>query len=287
MRDRALERESAAAPARGGRSTPAHPVRDAFPPAQSTLLSLQQTAGNAAASSYLSQQGNPLAAGLFRQTQTQARKPHALNSAGVRAATTVDEGTPRLVQAALAESVVLAPYLKGNAALKTIADKTFTIHGSDEEFAYSYAKLHNIRDSPAAVEKQVADVRGFFHRPTHSIHLRPSSRVGDALHEAVHKVSSNGFRGFFGGFLDEGVTQYFTDCVLKEQGLDAMQSHLYEKQLSCAKRLVAFTSRDLVAKAFFIAPQPLVETLQAKLKVDLLGLRKLANDGKLCDRLPK
>ena len=281
MSDRALRREAAAAPAGRRRSTPGLRVGHNLSPAQGTLLRLQQTAGNA------------LVAGLLRQPQTSvaqkeapAKKPHVLKDAGLKATTRVDKGTAALLQAALTESVVLAPYLKDNAALKTVADKTFTIHGSDAEFEYRYAKLHNIKDSPAAVEKQVADVRGFFHRPSHSIHLRPSANIGEALHEALHKVSSNGFRGFFGGFLDEGVTQYFTDCVLREQGLDPMQSHLYEKQLACAKRLVGFTSRDVVARAYFIAPQPLTEALQTKLKVDVLGLRKLANDGTLCDTLP-
>lgn len=47
-----------------------------------------------------------------------------------------------------------------------------------------------------------------------------------------------GFRNAFGGFLDEGVTQYFTDLVLEEQGLDRMKGHLYKDELDCANRLV-------------------------------------------------
>jgi hypothetical protein len=55
--------------------------------------------------------------------------------------------------------------------------------------------------------------------------------------------SSPGFRNVFGGHLDEGVTQYFTDVVLVEHGLGKMTTHLYRDQLRC------FTARVVEAMA--------------------------------------
>jgi hypothetical protein len=47
-----------------------------------------------------------------------------------------------------------------------------------------------------------------------------------------------------------------------------------------------FTSRDLVARAYFITHQPLLDELVAKLGGDPGTLRELIKRGKLCDRLP-
>jgi hypothetical protein len=293
-------------------------------PLQRTLLSLQQTAGNAAASALLSRQPapaspartwlddffNPLAQlweewnvraeveedrsrveALKKQHEQRMReieereKPHVLKSKGVGTTTRVDESTAKLVQAALAESRVLRPYIKDKFPAASVPGKV-TIHDSDAEFEHSYVKLNEIKDSPAAVKAQAAKVRGFFHRKSGTIHLRPTSTLGHALHEAVHKLASPAFLNFYGHFWEEGVAQYFADCVLTEQGLPRMKSHLYEDELRCAKRLVAFTSHDLVARAYFVNHTPLLDELVARLGGDPGTLRDLIKREKLCDRLP-
>jgi hypothetical protein len=324
--ERALERESAAARSGKPRSTlgPAREAEADLTP-QQLILRLQQSVGNAALLRQPSQP--PAAEeelfpglgsfvdffkGFFRDIAVrrdvevgrarveaarrrheerlaeirEREQPHVFRSAGVRTTTAVDDRTAGLLQASLAETLILKPYLKGKFPAATIPGK-FKIHDSNDEFEYSYAKLHDIRDSPAAVRQRVADVRAFFHRPTKTIHLRPTANLGEALHEAIHKVSSPGFRTFFGGFLDEGVTQYFTDLVLEEQRLTPARVPLYEPQLGCAKRLVRFTNRDLVARAFFLAPTPLVGALRTRLQLDTRALGQLAWGGGLCDRLPK
>jgi hypothetical protein len=65
-----------------------------------------------------------------------------------------------------------------------------------------------------------------------------------------------------------------------------MKTHLYEDELRCAKRLVAFTSRDLVGRAYFVNHQPLLDELVAKLGGDVSSLKALIDKKQLCDRLP-
>ena len=62
-------------------------------------------------------------------------------------------------------------------------------------------------------------IGGFFDRSNGVIHVRSRTKFGHALHEAMHKVAHPGFHGFWGEFINEGVTQYFADCLLREQGL--------------------------------------------------------------------
>jgi hypothetical protein len=213
-------------------------------------------------------------------------QPHAFKGAGVKTTTLVDDRTAALLQGALAESLVLRPYIKDKFPAAKITEG-FKIHDSDAEFEHSFAKLHNIRDSPSAVHAQVEGIRGFFHSPTRTIHLKPRANLGEALHEAIHKLASPAFIKFFGSFWEEGVAQYFANSVLAEQGLAQLRTPLYEPNLRCAKRLVKFTSRDLVAQAYFVNHGPLMNTLTTKLGVDHNGLKELINNDTLCERLPK
>jgi hypothetical protein len=55
----------------------------------------------------------------------------------------------------------------------------------------------------------------------------------------------------FGSFLDEGVTQYFTNSVLREQGLaEGKVPHLKDK-LRCAKELVRLFRSQPCRKSLF------------------------------------
>jgi hypothetical protein len=326
MRYRVARRQSAAPPARRRPPGRKRLVEEPLPPLQRTVLSLQQTAGNAAVSTLLRQPTSTPApsstrtwlddfldpfAEFWEEWQVRAdveadrmrieahKKQHeqrvreyeqrpisqVLKSKGVGTTTRVNEGTAALLQAALSESKVLRPYIQSKFPKSNIPDKV-KIHGSDAEFEYSYTNQHDLKDSPAALKAQAEKVRGFFHRKTGTIHLRPTSNLGHALHEAVHKLASPAFLNFYGSFWEEGVAQYFTDCVLVEQGLPRMKSHLYEDELRCAKRLVAFTNRDLVARAYFLDHQPLLAELVAKLGGDVNSLKGLIDKKQLCDRLP-
>jgi hypothetical protein len=327
MSHRVARREPAALRARTRSAGRRHRADELLPPAQRALLRLQQTAGNAAASSLLRQPApapaqaprpsqtwldffHPLAE-LLEEWQVRAEveegkarhaalkaqherrlkeieereRPHVFKSEGVESTTRVGKSTAGLLQAALAESRVLRPYIKGKLKTSAIPGKV-KIHDSDAEFEYSFEKLNEIKDSPAAIQAQARKVRGFYHRKSGTIHLRPGSNLGHALHEAIHKLASPAFFNFYGSFWEEGVCQYFTDRVLEEQGLPAMKSHLYGTELGCAKRLVAFTSHEVVAEAYFVNHTVLLNQLTAKLRLDRGTIMNLAQQGKLCDRLP-
>lgn len=90
----------------------------------------------------------------------------------------------------------------------------------------------------------------------------------------------------FGGYLDEGVTQYFTDLVLVEQGLGKMKTHVYQDQLRCANQLVAFFNPDIVAKAYFqgVALESLAKNVVGRLNTNLA---ELATQLKINDALCK
>jgi hypothetical protein len=96
----------------------------------------------------------------------------------------------------------------------------------------------------------------------------------------MHKLASPAFFNFYGSLWEEGVAQYFTDCLLVEHGLPRMTTHLYEDELRCAKRLVAHVGRDLVARAYFVDHKPLLDKLSAEFGAPTVWREKL------CDLLP-
>ena len=207
-----------------------------------------------------------------------------LSRAGLRTTTRVGPTTASLIQTALERSRVLRPHI-GSKLRRTTVSKEFVIHSSDEEFNGAYSRLHRIVipfGSPE--EKDLIKKRGFYHFPTRTIHLRPGSNIGHALHEAIHKYASPAFRGLLGSFLDEGVTQYFTNLVLQEQGLDPMMD-TYQDQLGCANRLVNLFSQGLVARSYFQGDLGLVHSIVRRLNINVAGLHPLRKSNALCQRL--
>ncbi len=208
--------------------------------------------------------------------------------AGVTATTRVGKTTASLIQTVLERSRTLRPYI-GQKLMKVMIPKNFILHDFDSSFDHAYTTLHKIIvPAGSAQVKELITSRGFYHRPTDAIHLRPAANVGHALHEAIHKFSSPAFRSVFGGYLDEGVTQYFTDLVLVEQGLGKMKTHNYQDQLRCATRLVAHFNADIVAKAYFEGAglENLAKNLVDKLNTNLMELStKLKKGDILCKKM--
>lgn len=208
--------------------------------------------------------------------------------AGVTATTRVGKTTASLIQTVLERSRALRPYIAQKLG-RVMIPKNFTHHDFDSTFDNAYTGLHKIViPAGSAEEKELITRRGFYHRPTDAIHLRPASNVGHALHEAIHKFSSPGFRSVFGGYLDEGVTQYFTDLVLVEQGLGRMTTHVYQDQLRCANRLVTLFNHDAVAKAYFqgIGLDSLARNVVGRLNTNLAELAtRLKIDDALCKKM--
>lgn len=211
-----------------------------------------------------------------------SRPNDALAKAGIKSPErTVHQDAAGLMDVALRQSNLLGPYLRRNI---TIAGKKFIINSSDEEFRYHYRTLNDIK--PGSDEWNVSDdIRGFYDLHTDSIHLRPTSNYGNALHEAIHKFSAPNFRHLFGAFLDEGVTQYFTNIVLKEQGLPAAKTS-YEPNLECANNLFLVADFDLVARSFFQPDKDLFDFLSRRVGVPSYEDRtKLSEEW--CRRLQK
>jgi hypothetical protein len=208
--------------------------------------------------------------------------------AGVSATTRVSGTTASLIQTVLERSRALRPYI-GQKLGRIMIPKNFIHHDFDATFDSAYTRLHKIViPAGSAEEKELITRRGFYHRPTDAIHLRPAADVGAALHEAIHKFSSPGFRSVFGGYLDEGVTQYFTDLVLVEQGLGKMTTHSYQDQLRCANKVVAIFGPDIIAKAYFqgVGLESLARSVVGRLNTNLAELAaKLKRDDALCKRI--
>ena len=100
----------------------------------------------------------------------------------------------------------------------------------------------------------------------------------------MHKVSHAGFL-WWGSFIDEGVTQLMADCLLEEHGLSKVTNHNYWGQLACAQKLVAATSFEMVARAYFLNDGELRETLRKRFNLTLHQMVLELQAEKFCARL--
>jgi hypothetical protein len=239
------------------------------------VLGLQRTIGNRATTRLL-------------QREATVAAPHALKDAGITPTSKLDGSTRRLIQAAFEESDVLRPYLKNKFPRAAATEGTFEVHAVEDDFNQAYVRYRGIKE-PMTVNQRAekyGSIGGFFDRGRNAIHLRSRSNFGHALHESMHKLAAPVFRGFWGDVFNEGVTQYFTDCVLREQGLPVVQDHDYKDQLDCANRLVGATDRDVVARAYFLGDSDaLRDRLMARLKLDQSQFTKVRGTGELCKLL--
>ncbi|HYX41150.1 MAG TPA: DUF4157 domain-containing protein [Pyrinomonadaceae bacterium] len=170
------------------------------------------------------------------------------------------EHAMELLVSVLSQSKLLKNYFQRKP--QVITEKVVR-YGSDAEFEDAYVRLSKIKAGSDELKK-LKTVGAFYHPATDAIHLRPLGNYGQALHEALHKLSDGRFRAILGQPLDEGVTQYFTDRVLEEQGLPAAKT-LYD--LDCANDLFALIGFDSVAKMYFQGDDNSMNALQAKLNV--------------------
>ena len=244
------------------------------PPDVAHILRLQRTIGNRATTRLL-------------QRDATAVRPHSLQDAGITTTSRIDGKTRGHIQKAIEESEVLRPYLKGKFPRAAATEGRFEIHPDEGSFNDAYISYQHITDAPrteAERAKKYGGIGGFYDRANDAIHVRSRSRFGHALHEAMHKLANSAFRGFWGDIINEGVTQYFTDCVLREQGLPEGKDHEYEDHLVCARKLVTATSRDTVAREYFLGDGALSAALKKKWNLDEVGFAK-ARVGGLCKRL--
>jgi len=138
---------------------------------------------------------------------------------------------------------------------------------------------------PGSERSEIAKIGGFYNRVDDTINLPADSTFGNALHEAVHRISGGMARGRFGHYLNEGITQLFADIILNDIGLPAATGHNYGSNLADARLLVTGAGGiDLVARAYFQGSNdaiqqifvllgliPNVQTVRAVREADLLA----------------
>lgn len=100
------------------------------------------------------------------------------------------------------------------------------------------------------IERDLKTVGGFTDRKAGQIHLlNHVSDVEVLLHEAIHLNSEPQLQNNFGHYMNEGVTEHFTQAVLKEQKRDAGTA--YPDELAMAESLISDLGEDQVGKAYF------------------------------------
>jgi hypothetical protein len=151
-----------------------------------------------------------------------------LGSTKIGATDLVEKGTPAIIDEVLARNQRLAPYIgnKLTAGLKVAEKGKFVHEITDANFDSAYQKAYSLNSSTMVPK----DTKGFLDPNTSEIHVRPKAEFGTALHEAVHRLASpNLYKKYLSvadtistdlaEVLKEGMTAYFTDCILKDEGL--------------------------------------------------------------------
>ena len=101
----------------------------------------------------------------------------------------------------------------------------------------------------------------------------------------MHKVSSQGFHGFWGDFINEGVTQLFADRLLDEHGLSIVTDHQYRTSWRARRSSSRSPTSRPSRAAYFQNDGKLREAVMKKLNIDL---HTLSRDGRqaICAQLP-
>jgi hypothetical protein len=173
----------------------------------------------------------------------------------------VGKNTATIIDEVLARNQKLAPYIgdKLTGGFK-IAEKGKFIHDStDGNFDDAYRKAYDLNSSNTVPK----DVKGFVDPKTSEIHVRPSAQFGTALHESVHRLASPAlYRSYLRTakistdmveVLKEGITAFFTDSILKDEGLPNFND-AYRNQKKKVETLITALGSDgfdLIAKLHF------------------------------------
>ncbi len=205
----------------------------------------------------------------------------SLPGAASRITTSGQTNTPFFVEGVIETSALLDPHIRGK-RVKTDVAQNFHVYGSQAEFE-SHLYRGSSRGGPEVKKSQPdALARGYFHRPTNSIHLSPDGTFSHALHEGLHKYSSLAFEAVFGTHLNEGVTQYFTRRVIDERGITGRVKSAYDNsELPCARKLLDWIGNDegALAAAYFQGKiDRLVAEVQSRLRIDAGGLSRLGRE---------
>jgi len=168
-----------------------------------------------------------------------------LKSEGVDLNDPVAGGTAAIIDTVLARNQKLSTYIGARLKGIKIAEKGKFVHETnDTNFDNNYRDAYDL-DAGATVPKSTM---GFLNTKKSEIHLRSNAIFGTALHEAVHRLASPRLYGEFlplankisstlTDVLSEGVTAFFTDEILKEEGLPNFND-AYRTKKDKAKNLI-------------------------------------------------
>lgn len=208
-----------------------------------------------------------------------------LKKEGLKTTTFVDKKTPVIIQSLLEQKNVLSPFIATKISQISIP-KSYVYYPWDETFTSAYVRItKTVVPFGSREEKKLLNIRGFYHPQTGTIHVRPRTNFGMSLLLAIQKLSHPGFRGFFGGEVHKGVSYYFANAVLREQGLEPLQIENMQDPLNCAEDLSAVVGFSLVGKAYFQSPVDLIKHLSTKLVIGPLDARELNGDALLRSNL--
>jgi hypothetical protein len=175
-----------------------------------------------------------------------------------------DLGT--VLDALIAASKVLAPYIDKSRVRAIKGSISFLSSG---QFSTKFHEEKGDTTPMTGEEKDPAiqNVGGLTQKKApHNILLREQrSNFGDALHEAIHRISLPAFR-MIAPAANEGTTEYFTRKVLAEAGLSAPKNN-YDRQVKSIERLIDLVGEPAVGAAFFNASK--VKDLASAMGMDL------------------
>lgn len=216
-------------------------------------------------------QTTPTQTAPTQTTPTQTAPAKTLQSQGVGLSDPVGGSTAAIIDDVLLRNQRLAPYIgdKLKGGFRIAQKGKFVQEPSDSQFETAFRAVNGSDPAKSTV--------GFFDPKKSIVHLRPKAEFGTALHESVHRLASP---GLFGAFfliaqdistdlldvLNEGMTAYFTDKILNDEGLpnfnDAYRSQKHKVEaLETALKPDGF---DLIAKFNF---QANITAIGAKLGV--------------------
>ncbi|HEV7891111.1 MAG TPA: DUF4157 domain-containing protein [Pyrinomonadaceae bacterium] len=108
-----------------------------------------------------------------------------------------------------------------------------------DDFHAAVAKYLGFKDARTDAQRaEIQKIGGFYDRPNDTVNVPSTGKFGSALHESVHRLSGLLFNQLFGHFLNEGVTQCFSDIILQDEGLPIYTGHEYGPNVQSARLLI-------------------------------------------------
>jgi Domain of unknown function (DUF4157) len=171
---------------------------------------------------------------------------------------TVDYRDEAVVDAALIQSS-LWPYIGHKVTRGTRIEGGVTYLSRR---AFEEAYIAHARRRGEAV-KEAGDVRGFFDTVRGRIVAAVPAKLETLLHEGIHKFADPSFRQIFTPGFEEGVTQFFTNHVLQEYGLEPGSA--YPEEVVAGNALAAAVGFEELALGYFLGPAfNVLKTLENK-----------------------